>query len=529
MITTRTSAQDRISQFFPLKTPRQGQLEAMEFIDKAASYNYEHIVIEAPTGTGKTLLGAATCLWAGQGFYLVTQKLLQDQLEKELEPDPSLSCHLLKSATDYPCPKHKNCSVGSLKKCDRFKDQNCSYQQAKAQFLAAKIGVTNYPYFLTERLNVAKMPPRPVMVLDECHTVEKQILRLVDFSITSDQLEKWNLELEIPKTAKLGEFLSWVEASLMPKLGDLVENIVLISEDQDEKMLRQAVEVVQHANKIKTALALYKKNPENWVYWQQEQESGTFESIIRPLDAAPFAKLLFEAATLKLHMSAYPGSKDIYCRSLGLEPKKVAWLKVNSEFEPARRPVLMTYVGPMRKASLDATLPKAIKFVGMVLDKHPTEKGLIHTNSYKIAQALVHELKKTVHGPRLIFPEKGEDREEAFERHKNSTQPSVILSPSMTEGFDFAYDLARWQVIMKTPFPNLGDKQVDAKRQLDPAWYQLETVKTIVQATGRICRAKDDFGVTYFLDSDFELVWSKCQPLFPGWWKDAVQFMGRKT
>jgi Rad3-related DNA helicase len=94
----------------------------------------------------------------------------------------------------------------------------------------------------------------------------------------------------------------------------------------------------------------------------------------------------------------------------------------------------------------------------------------------------------------------------------------------MTEGFDFAGDLARWQVIMKVPYPNLGDKQVNAKRERDPEWYQLETVKTIVQATGRICRSEDDFGVTYIIDADFEMLWGRYRSFFPEWWTESVQF-----
>jgi Rad3-related DNA helicase len=270
---------------------------------------------------------------------------------------------------------------------------------------------------------------------------------------------------------------------------------------------------------------MHHDDPTDWVYWQQEQEDGTCEAVLRPLDAAPFAPILFEMADTKVHMSAYPGSKAIYCRSLGLDPKHVAWCKIDSAFDPKNRPVLMTFIGQMRKSRVDQTLPKAIKFVELILDKHTGEKGLIHTNSYKIAKAMMDELSKTKHRARLIFPQNSDERETAFDLHKSSSRPTVILSPSMTEGFDFAGDLARWQVIMKVPYPNLGDKQVNAKRERDPEWYQLETVKTLVQATGRICRSEDDYGITYILDADFDMLWGRYKDFFPEWWTESVQFV----
>jgi len=509
-----------------LKAPRVGQLKAMEFIDRAIQFNYEHVVIEAPTGTGKTLLGAAACLRHGQGYYLVTQKLLQDQLETELEPDPSLECHLLKSSTEYACPAHKSCAMGSLRRCQMIKSGNCEYQKAKALFLTSKIGVTNYPFFMTERLQAQKLGFRPAMVLDECHTLERQIIRLVDFTINSKQLEKWNLDEEIPKTEDLDEFLKWVNDRLMPMLTEKANNLIVMSEGgADEKLMREAVEVNQNVNKLKQAIKMHKEDPEGWVYWQQEQEDGSFEAVLRPLDAAPFAPILFEMGGLKVHMSAYPGSKLIYCRSLGLDPSKVGWCRIDSSFKKENRPVLMTFVGHMRKAEIEKTLPKAIKFVEMILSNHEKEKGLIHANSYKIAKAVVDALRKTRHGSRLIYPENSDQREEAFNRHRMAKGPTVIISPSMTEGFDFAHDLARWQVIMKVPYPNLGDKQINAKRLADAEWYQLETVKTIIQASGRICRAEDDFGRTYFLDADFMMLWDRYRSFFPTWWAESVHFV----
>jgi Rad3-related DNA helicase len=104
-----------------------------------------------------------------------------------------------------------------------------------------------------------------------------------------------------------------------------------------------------------------------------------------------------------------------------------------------------------------------------------------------------------------------------------SKNGSVLISPSMMEGFDFVDDLARWQAIIKVPWSYLGDRQVAAKKDQNPEWYDTEAIKAIIQTCGRPVRSKTDHAVTYILDSDFSILWEKYgKRLFPKWWTDAT-------
>jgi Rad3-related DNA helicase len=122
----------------------------------------------------------------------------------------------------------------------------------------------------------------------------------------------------------------------------------------------------------------------------------------------------------------------------------------------------------------------------------------------------------------MIFPKCADERDDSFRKHTTSPDPTILVSPSMTEGFDFADELARWQIIAKMPYPYLGDRQVAAKKEQDPAWYDAQTVGTIIQTTGRIVRSETDKGVTYILDSDFMFLWEKRASMFPRWWRDGI-------
>jgi Rad3-related DNA helicase len=95
----------------------------------------------------------------------------------------------------------------------------------------------------------------------------------------------------------------------------------------------------------------------------------------------------------------------------------------------------------------------------------------------------------------------------------------------MSRGVDFDGDKCRVQVVAKCPFPNLGDKKISARMHLPGGdlWYQVQTVRSMVQMTGRAVRGPDDWATTYILDKQFAVnVYRKSLRLFPRWWRDAV-------
>jgi Rad3-related DNA helicase len=519
---------------------REKQVTALNFITRAVEAGVYDIVIAAPTGSGKTNIGVAACYWAAEessipgapgGYYLVTQKLLQDQLENDFErflPGFHQGTSL-KSSCEYSCPKFKRCSVGlsSKKGCPR--NSECTYRLVRGKFASSRLGVTNYPYFLTERMHVGKFLKRRVIVLDECHTLERQLIRFVDLTISESTLPQWAPDLEeVPELPTLDKFSDWVTEVYLPAVKERSEVLAMIAEDGDDKSIQEAFALEQHCVKIAKAIELIESDPKNWVYWQAKDADDKLESTARPLDAAPFSHLVRDMGTVKIYLSAFPGEKRIFCESLGLNPRKVAWCSLKSTFPKENRPIIIAPIGSMSRRNLDDSLPRFFRVTEKLLLKHASEKGLIHCNSYALGK-LIFDKFSAQFGQRLIFPRSGGEREEAFLRHKESQVPTVIITPSMAEGFDFHGDLARWQIIAKVPYPSLSDKQVVAKKELNEDWYCLETVKTIIQAAGRIVRSEQDTGTTYILDSDFERLYERYTTFFPNWFTEAFVRTGSSS
>lgn len=534
--------------YFPLPTAREPQIKAMEFIQQAVEEDFADIVIAAPTGVGKSGIGACAALWANSfdmtghvagGYYLVTQKMLQDQLEHDFPrwlPKFRTNGGSLKSATEYPCQRFVTCAAASLaaqnsqgvQKCAQRSMRNCPYTTAKARFDMAAMAVTNYPYLFTEHMYVGELAPRNFLIADECHTLERQITSFIEILVNKETLDAWApICRPVPRMDHPDDFVDWLQKNYLKvcqeRLEMLNENL-MECRYTNRKMQDEFNKLKNHIGRTTYACQDLGQRAHDWVYWQEKMD-GEWTCTAKPLSAAPFVPLLIEEmGAVRLYMSAYPGPKSVFCRSLGLDPAHVAWLELDSAFPVDNRLIHMTTVGSMSRSSLDETLPRLLAMCATILESHPQEKGIIHCHSYALGQRIYDYLRRLPFGRRVLYATKASERNTLYNLHRTSAQPTVMLSPSIAEGFSFDDDLARWQIIAKVPYPYLGDRQVAAKMKQDRDWYTLQTVMTILQACGRIVRSDTDHGSTYILDRDFIRLYEENSEFFPKWFKDAFKF-----
>ncbi|MGV0949089.1 MAG: helicase C-terminal domain-containing protein [Azonexus sp.] len=553
-----------IQDYFPMKREsRPGQAKALDFIERMVAQGCTDIIIEAPTGCGKTAVGAACCYWAADwppqvldtggfakagGYYLVTQKELQKQIKADVATNFKIrdfSC--LWSAASYPCDGGRDtmftpsvdegmnprisCQMGMRSKqpkCRGRKNKTCPYMIERIRFDSAQFSLTNYPFFMTERIFVGNLAKRNIMVLDECHTVEKQLLKFGEVEISDKMLREWDIRgIGVPEFDDMDTFINWLEDKYLPRIQSQLETYIEMAkaegDDVDSSTTQRITALENQEHKIKACISGARVSPKNWVYWFDQTERDGNMAYCKPLDASPYMDILRSGSLVRVYMSAFPGHKETFCRSLGLDPDEVAWLRLGSGFPKENRPVIMGLVGSMSRKNQVATMPSLKRVVDKILAKHKDEKGIIHCHSYALGNEIRNHIMAGPQGFRVIYPEKAEDRELAVARHRNpNSGPTILISPSVTEGFDFKGDESRWQIIAKVPYPYLGDRQVAAKKDQSQGWYDLQTVMTIVQSAGRICRSEDDWGVTYILDEDFKTLYEKRRDMFPGWFKEAI-------
>jgi Rad3-related DNA helicase len=179
----------------------------------------------------------------------------------------------------------------------------------------------------------------------------------------------------------------------------------------------------------------------------------------------------------------------------------------------------------------------------VILDRHRGENVLLHTVSYKLSEMVeeivrewceaqwdMHQTRVPLHTYRAAS-----DRDHALDRFKQ--EGGVLIGPSLDRGVDLPGDLCRVQVVVKVPFPNLGDKVIATRMRNagglnargeqmtgGQRWYATETARVIVQMTGRGVRSATDWCTTYVLDKAF-LEWYNRdgKALLPKWWRDAMK------
>ena len=70
---------EKIYECFPFKNPRKGQIELIEKIIKSFKSGKKHVILNAPTGWGKSVIAYTIIKYFGNGYILTSQKCLQEQ------------------------------------------------------------------------------------------------------------------------------------------------------------------------------------------------------------------------------------------------------------------------------------------------------------------------------------------------------------------------------------------------------------------------------------------------------------------
>jgi Rad3-related DNA helicase len=215
-------------------------------------------------------------------------------------------------------------------------------------------------------------------------------------------------------------------------------------------------------------------------------------------------------------MSATILDVDSFIKTLGIN-EDVKFIQVDSTFPVENRKLYVTNSGKMSYGSIDKTLSKMAEDLKKILEFHKEEKGIIHTHSYKISKYI----QDNIHDERLCFHD-ASSRADVLQQHIASPNPTVLVSPSMKEGIDLYDELARFCVIVKLPYPSLGDKQIKKRMEKDSRWYRWQTALAIVQASGRGIRHEEDYCTIYIMDSGIKYFIKQNESMFPKYFLNAI-------
>lgn len=509
---------------------RENQWEAIEEVNERFLSGDRVVFLEAPTGSGKSLIGEVSRrLLHTNGIYCCTTKHLQDQFAESFPYGRILKGRdnyltELGNVNEYGNPWDRPYSAITCADCTyNPKDDACSwcqftaacpYRVARRQAEDSPLAIFNAAFLLTDSKFSGRFKDRGLVILDEGDITEDEILRQVEVEVSSARMQKLGMSPPRYKT-KPSSWQEWIYNIALPNISLYLDGLRKPWEGAGPKKIREYkgyANLYRDLRHVKNEIGLGK-----WVY------DGTSNQVIfRPVRVDKWGKeLLWGYGQRFLLMSATILSADLMADELGLD-LSYSFVLMKSTFPAKNRPVYVVPIADMTFKNRDVAWPQMATAIKAVLDRHPDERVLIHTVSYKLAQYLHGKIQSEVNRP-LITYDSSKGKDSALSEYKRRAR-SVLIAASMDRGVDLPDEYCRVQVVAKVPFPNIKDKRIEG-RLYSPGgtnWYRMRAIRTLIQMTGRGMRHKDDHVTTYILDKQFtDNLWEH-DYLFADWWKEAI-------
>lgn len=555
-----TNTIDNIRRYFPFEHPRENQLEIIQRIIIAFE-NHKYVILNAPTGVGKSPIAITVAsFFDGLSSIITSEKILQDQYTNDFSHNFNIVS--VKGVNAYTCPdddipvSEAICKLFGMKFC---KTDICDYK-AMIKQRSKKIWITNYSIALTNPYFILR--EHEFFVCDEMHKLESILLNNVACSLsidfikyiakrfekirndekitisTSQLLTNYYKAKEINNPNNIREYINIFldvctifydlivqTRSVLSKNYD-IENLKLdenFKTNPKLKNLRYVWNTSLILENIYTKFRLLNDHIDNkkavWIVEVSEKEI-----VLKPVYANfLFKYVLGNLADKILFMSATAHCKQLFCDDFDIDESEVYEISVDSPFPVENRKIYAVNYLSMSYTNVQNNLQPMTEFMDTILDSI-TCRSIVHSGNYAIAQYIT-ENSQLKH--RIIAPKSGE-REHLFETEFKKRPNGILVSPSIIEGVSLDDDLCRVQIVVKVPYTSLADKRVQIKASQVPLWYSQEAIFKVVQSCGRSVRHKDDFCITFILDTGFSNLYLKTPFLIPQWFLKAIQYIDYK-
>lgn len=512
--------------------PRPEQIEILDFVKESIANDKKFIMIDAPTGTGKSYAAVMISDWYTKEinrdakFNIITNtKILQDQYTNDF---PFMAS--LKGSNSYWCRTNlMNCGESKLinqsksKKC-----ATCPHSIAQSIFLNERIGLTNYHLLTAYAMYSPDMMAKRganVLIIDEAHSFEEAFCDFVASTFSEKSLttlkiwEPW-MESDISEIHSLSDLSQYVSKVIIPRL--LNQMAASIDEAKSTRSKKKKTELIKNADHCDKTMCKYNRfindshnYSNNWVFEKDLDQNNKSRIRVEPIWGNAYMKeLFFNQYDHVIIMSGTILDSKMMAFLMGLDDDEYSYLELQCPFDVSKRPIIYLKFGKMSYYDKQETFKTAIPVMKRILEKNKNNKGIIHSGNYQFSDWI----RRNIKDDRLLIHDSS-SREDSLEHHLKSELETVLVSPSMMNGIDLKDELSRFQIILKVPFPNLQSSKIKRRLETKPDWYNWKTLIEIMQSYGRSIRNDDDWAETYILDSCFDQV---IQKKIPKYFRDAI-------
>jgi len=596
---------------------REYQKEAIiDIIDNILSHGNHNYVVEAPTGSGKSLIniisaGVLADYFDVTSYLLVSDLFLWEQYYNFLTSHPKVDIAVMKGRIgNYTCSINGeditlgDCKLAGLSWSSMYNQNtiekygydcaySCEYVKTRKRALKSKACLMTYQLFIqtfkmisADENNPYQFKERDVIFCDECHNIpniaetrthahmkEKDletILTIYDYVYS----KRMNLFNDEENTKDFTD--EWIHKYSRKDIIDRFEKDWKIlsnpetRKDEDDEISSDYSLMLQEIStvceELKSSLsqrklrgnALNKEDIKifsitNW-FWDYALEFIEYYGLIRECGKEYQLKeidpntrkdegvvvtfrclkedyivyrYLLKKANFKVMLSATIGGHEAFDENMGFaytEDKVSEMKRIPSTFDFSQSPVhfLNKFKMSLRERELSFQHLKGVVY-SICNTKFKSQRGIIQTGSYDIAKKLYDDAPLEIKSRMLVY---NGSREKAsmVTVHKFS-ENTISVGPTLNEGVDLPGDECRFIIILKVPYPSLGDRYVKEKIKFFPLWYNSSTSNEIIQGIGRGIRFDGDWCVTYIFDACFWNLYLSTQEQYPKELQDRINII----
>ncbi len=481
-----------------------------------------YIVVEAPTGSGKSAYAAQCGNDGHRTMALVRTKSLQEQYSR------SYDFKVVKGKGSYEClhnfvPTCDMCRIDELELKQDCK-MSCPYPLAVSYMMDSQLASLNYTKYLTElrpKGLVESYNPR-ILFLDEAHQLSDIVIEWSGCTIPWNDYLRQYIEPEeivpdLPQAIGVSFAVDW--------LGSLA-----VSLDENEPYLPRRHPTPEQVktwrrwavllSKVENTLELVDQGTDLW-YAQSDEYVG-FK--LKPLTARFHFKDLFNAPKVVM-MSATIGNHSAFLAELGIRENYES-IVVPNVWPGPMRPILDLDVPAITAKSSETDLQEHARVIGKTINDCPDEwNGLIHVTSESMANSLGHRLKKLTKRP-VWIPQKGMGTEFAinqwieFERRQKG---AIACTWQFFEGVDLPN--LNINITARVPYPDMKDTFEKLRFDFDPRAAVVRVANTLQQQQGRNRRGHETHygGDADKLNCIADAKWRKIKWAFGESFLEAIQ------
>lgn len=526
------------------------------------------ILVRGPTGFGKSPTGLVLAKEIGSAYITSPQVVLVDQYRSMLEKEFIGFGKSIKGLSNYKCAyaidaANGPCHIEGFKFPENGSSScpqraSCEYYVARDLAINSKTTVMTFHYFMhpirysllgrsdVELPNNKKSDDndkkyswgkRKLLIIDEAHDLPEVLRDFFSLTVRESTFGKKVFEVLKKHQMEKGEdLLNILKAQLTllkPTEEEVLKYMVKVVSQVSEgdnvfyqghtysykdflSMIHQESNLIKRIEHYLSTISLNA----DWV--ASRENEGAF--VWKPYEAGIYMKQLFDKFDYVVLMSATFIDHKLYADRLQIHSYK--FIDIPSRFDPNQAKVYLYYDNWLRKDSTDAVKGRVVAKIESIAEKYRYYKGIIHCHTYAW-QRYIYEMANQDLRHRFIIHE-ANNRSQALMEFYKEKNPKILLSVNMGQGIDLKDDLARWQIIVKAPFPYIGDPWVQKHRERTPAWFVDNTIVEIIQACGRIVRTDTDWGHTYILDGNASRLLDDNRDRLPPWFVQRLQHIREK-